>query len=129
MSSDQRPSLLAQFLEPVESDDSQSGNWRPFLSFHLRNRVQFSMRYEHLLWVIFRPGDELVLRFSSHSVRIQGRRLLPLAQEICALTAREVIELDERYDVEENVEPVVRAIRIGAAAEGDAALAELTSGV
>lgn len=87
------------------------------------------MRYEHLLWVIFRPGDELVLRFSSHSVRIQGRRLLPLAQEICALTAREVIELDERYDVEENVEPVVRAIRIGAAAEGDAALAELTSGV
>lgn len=119
MSSDPRPSLLAQYLEPVESDVSTSGKWHPFLTFHLHTRVKFSMRYEQLLWVIHKPGDEVVLRYSSHSVRLRGRHLQRLCEEIRSLTARDIFERDDRYDIEESTEPVVLSVWLGQTADAD----------
>lgn len=118
MAKHSRPSLLAPFLDAVPQDDG-SAKWKPFVTFHLKSRIQFSLRYEHLLWVILKPGDEIVVRFASHSVRIAGRRLLPLAEALRNLSARDVLELDDRFLVNENTDPVVTRITIGSIQEAD----------
>lgn len=128
MVSTERPSLLAPFLEAGLSETAGPGSWRPFLSIQLRTGPLFSIRYEHLLWVFLVNSGEIVLRFSSHTVRLKGRNLSSLHDELMTLKAGTIVELDPRYDVEENIEPVVTAVSISPTRDGDDLIAERLGG-
>lgn len=118
------PSILGPLLEQRGPSSSATSDYQPFLTFQLRSGTEFSNRYEHLLWVVLKMEGELVLRYSSHTVRLKGRNLGVLQEEIKSLKSRSVLELDERYDVEENDGPVVTSIWVGKATEED--IEELT---
>lgn len=127
MTSEGRPSLLAPFLDPVEADTPAPAKFQPFLTFHLRTHIEFSVRYEQLLWIIFKPGDEIVLRYSNHSVRLYGLRLRQLCEAIRTVSVHDVYEQDDRFDLEENkTEPIIARVTIGPIADADGLLTELT---
>lgn len=115
------PSVLAPLLAQHASTPEAASDYEPFITFHLRSGTQLSNRYEHLLWIVLRMDGELVLRYSNHTLHLRGRNLAVLHEEIKRLKTRFVLELDERYDVDDGDGPVVTSIRIGDESEEDLA--------
>lgn len=62
-------------------------------------------------------------------MRLKGRRLRSLRDEIREQSVREVEQLDSRYNVDGFEHPVVTAITVGTASEGDELRDGLAPGV
>lgn len=94
---DERPPLLP----PSSPEDAPTPEgWEPMLSIRLATQRYFAIRMGNLLWVEYDPSGRLVLRFSTHTIRLGGRGLDLLYRQLLRLECKEIVVS------EEDLEPV-----------------------
>jgi hypothetical protein len=104
----------------VEGDGGGSRPYVPMIEFVTVEQVHHAFPYAHLLRVRFDPSLGMRLYFSTHTVSICGRRLMPLYQAICAHTTNRVAAVGDRHEATSGNthEPVVIGITVRKAKMG-----------
>lgn len=98
--------------EGAKSAD-RSDFWNPTLNIRFRQGHATAFCYSHILWLNFDPSIGIILHFSTHTVKLFGRNLRPLYQQLLELRLREIEVIDERHDLgEADVTVVHRALII-----------------
>lgn len=83
-----RPSLLP---ESFAAEPQSAEAWAPMLSIQRETQEFFAIRMGNLLWMEYNSSDKLMLRFSTHTIRIEGRGLTPLYEELLKLRCRTIV--------------------------------------
>jgi hypothetical protein len=60
------------------------------LSIELQDKTFFAIRMGNLLWMEYNGSGLLMLRFSTHTIHVQGRGLTPLYEELLQLHCRRI---------------------------------------
>lgn len=107
-----RPSIFQRALDAAGGEASKSETWAPFLDIKLVNGNHFAIRNGNLLWMDFVPPGKLVLRFSTHTLRLEGIGLEPLHQELLKLHCKQITAVDRRYVMGDEPGPLVVEVEI-----------------
>ena len=92
---DERPPLLPPSA-PEEAPTPEG--WAPMLTIRLVTQEYFAIRMGNLLWVEYNPSGSLVLRFSTHTIRLGGRGLDPLYRQLLRLECKEIVVSVEDHE-------------------------------
>jgi hypothetical protein len=99
-------------------DDGKSGAkrtdfWNPTLNIRFVEGPCTAFFYAHIQWLNFYPSrGEIVLQFSTHTVRVYGRNLGKLYGELLELSRREIVVVLEKHDLEGPDAMVVHRVEV-----------------
>lgn len=65
-----------------------AGNRAPMLELHHREGHRNAIAYSHLLWLAFDPSIGISLHFATHKVRIRGRNLHRVYEQLADQSCR-----------------------------------------
>ena len=68
------------------------------LELHHRQGHRHAIPYSHLVWMSFDPSLGIKLHFATHTVRIRGRNLRPVYEQLVAHTCGVLRECDPSED-------------------------------
>lgn len=121
--SDTRPSLAKQFgAEPPKA--VRSDFWNPTLNIRFQEGHCMAFLYGQLVWMNYDREIGIILHFSSHTVKLLGRNLDKLYDELLELRLRQITVIDESRDLADDDRPAVykalveQVVRPGASGEG-----------
>lgn len=92
-----RPSVQMQYRsEKPPEKPFPPGFWNPTLNIEFKAGHCMAFLYGHLVWMNFEPELGIMMHFSSHTVRLEGRNLGTLYDELLELRLRyvKVVEKD-----------------------------------
>jgi hypothetical protein len=121
------PDSLLQGLRAKDSaaaaDAAAPARSTAMLELHHKQGHRHAIPYMHLLWIAFNPSRGIKLHFATHTVRIRGRNLGPLYEQLAAHACRVLREVDPSEDTGEEdatsiSEIVFRPIGRGRASAG-----------
>lgn len=107
-----RPSLLQPYLDAARKSKPEGEEWAPMLDIKLLTGRHFAIRNGNLLWIDFYPSERMVVRFSTHTIRLSGIGLDPLYRELEELHCKHIVEVDEHYLVGDESGPIVTRVEI-----------------
>ncbi|MGH0028957.1 MAG: hypothetical protein ACQGVC_04140 [Myxococcota bacterium] len=90
---------MAEALPRALEFRRKAGNW-------------FSFPYHCLMSVEYKPHSEIRLRFTTHEVRVVGRDLTGLYQDICAQRCESAAETERAEAFDPEARAIVEAIEI-----------------
>lgn len=68
------------------------------LELHHKNGNRHAIPYIHLLWIAFDPSIGVKLHFATHTIRVRGRNLKPVYEQLVAQTCSVLREVDISED-------------------------------
>lgn len=103
-----RPSLQEQFNASTRhADAKRSDFWNPTLNIQFRAGHCMAFLYSHLVWMNWDKEIGIILHFSSHTLKLEGRNLGRLYADLKELKLREIRVVEKEHDVGDSDEPVV----------------------
>ena len=82
------------------------------LDVRLVNGDRYALPYSYLIWAKLGGGEEIFIRFSSHTVLIKGRNLLAIYGGLLQHRVEFVQEEDPRHDIGPESEPFISTISV-----------------
>lgn len=106
---DDRPPLMTQFRPSADSttDSNRTDFWNPTLNIRFRAGHCMAFLYSHMVWMNFDPAVGIILHFSSHTVKLEGRNLAKLYEKLLELRLRQIAVVEQTHDIEDSDEAVV----------------------
>jgi len=94
-----RPSIKEQFHPEAAAEKSKRSDfWNPTLNIQFRAGHCMAFLYGHLVWMNFEPDVGVMLHFSSHTVKLEGRNLGKLYEELLELRLRQIKVVEKVHD-------------------------------
>lgn len=109
-----RESLLATVRDGAADAASckRTDFWNPTLNIRYVDGRSVAFLYSHLIWMNFDPAVGIILHFSTHTVKVQGRNLARLYAELLELKRRHLVVVDESHDLGEPDAVVVHRVGV-----------------
>lgn len=116
----ERPSLQEQYKTPSRpADTRRSDFWNPTLNVRFLEGHCMAFLYGHLVWMNWDKKIGIILHFSSHTLKLEGRNLGRLYEDLKELKLREIRVVAQEHDVADSDEPVVFKASVNQVAAGE----------
>jgi hypothetical protein len=122
----QQPAVLLEKLLSSDSGDAVRGDGQRarLIDIQHRRSKRYGFPYTDLIWLEFEPSKDLVLHFSSHTVRVEGRNLRVLYDQLLRLEVTRIEGVSERNDTGEPDELCVHEVTVTTSGDGSADVLE-----
>jgi hypothetical protein len=116
----ERPSLQEQFRgSGRQAEDKRSDFWNPTLNVQFRAGHCMAFLYSHLIWMNWDKDIGIILHFSSHTLKLEGRNLGRLYSDLKELKLREIRVVAKEHDLGDSDEPVVLKATVNQVVAGE----------
>lgn len=116
MSNDEQRESLLSGLDRRGEDGNPHGKrsdfWNPTLNIRFVEGHCMAFCYAHIQWMNFDPSIGIILHFSTHTVKLFGRNLRALYDELLELRRREVVVVSIEHDLGEANTPTVHRVSV-----------------